>query len=370
MPIEEVVNVQITRETTAVSQKGFGILMIIGETNPTGLDPDVGDPRVLSAASIDDVILPNGPFQATDPEAQAAAAAFAQEPKVTEIKIGQKNVTDVGEDWVDALALIREEDDDWYGTVITTRTKADVLAVADAVETLTSRKIFGTSSNEASIIGVTDASDDPVTGSLAAQLKGKSLARTFLIYHEMGDKTGATQPNDPFADAAWIGKLFPTDPGSATWAFKTLSTVPPSSLTTTESGNVRDKNANTYETLGGVNITREGTMSEPEFIDVIRGVDFIQARMTEAIFGRLVNLPKIPYTDAGTAIIEGEVNAILNLAIDQGILTPDPAPIVNVGAVADQLFNDRANRVFNDIDFSATLAGAIHSTTITGTVSV
>ncbi|RME21185.1 MAG: DUF3383 family protein [Candidatus Zixiibacteriota bacterium] len=361
--IEEIVNVQISRETTAVSQKGFGTLLILGDTNPAGLDPNAGDPRVLIANSIDDV---SAVFSVNDPEYLMAAAAFAQEPKPTQVKIGQIDAT-ASETFVAGLAAVRNEDDDWYGLVITDRTAATQKAVADAVETLSSRKLFGISSNDPNIVDQTDTADST---SIAAHLKANALSRSFVIYHDMGDATGATQPDDPMADAAWMGNRLPSDPGSSTWAFKTLATVPPTKLTPTQSQNARSKNANTYETIGGVNITREGTTGEPEYIDVIRGVDYIQARMTETIFSRIVNLPKIPYTDQGVAIIESAIRTVLNQSIDQGILSADPAPVVSVPKVADVPFNDRANRFLPDVTFSATLQGAIHSVTVQGTVSV
>jgi hypothetical protein len=141
-------------------------------------------------------------------------------------------------------------------------------------------------------------------------------------------------------------------------------------LTTTESLNARNKDANTYEAIAGVNITREGTMASGEFIDVIRGVDWLHARLQERIYSRLVNLDKIPFTDAGIAIIEAEVRAQLQTGIDNGFLTANPAPTVTVPLAADVSANDKASRLLPDIEFTAYLAGAVHKVQIDGVVTL
>ena len=61
---------------------------------------------------------------------------------------------------------------------------------------------------------------------------------------------------------------------------------------------------NHYTVTGGVNITLQGTMCSGRFIDITRGIDFIQARMQEALFGQLVNTDKIPFTNIGVGGIE------------------------------------------------------------------
>jgi hypothetical protein len=152
--------------------------------------------------------------------------------------------------------------------------------------------------------------------------------------------------------------------------FKTLTGIAATTLTTTQSQNARAKKANTYETLGGVNITREGTMASGEYIDIIRGIDWLQARMEERIYSRLVNLAKIPFTDAGIAIIEAEIRAQLDDGIDNGLIAVDPEYTITVPAASSVSAAEKTARILPDIQFTATLAGAIHSVQVAGTVSV
>jgi hypothetical protein len=86
--------------------------------------------------------------------------------------------------------------------------------------------------------------------------------------------------------------------------------------------------------------------------------------------GMLAGLDKVPYTDAGVALIQAQVIASLQSAVAKGILTSDPAPVVTVPKVANVSPSDKAARILPDVKFSATLAGAIHKVNITGVVSV
>ncbi len=278
-------------------------------------------------------------------------------------------ITTPTETWTAAINAIKTASNEWYALAIDSRIKADQTEVAAWTEA--QLKIFALSSDEADIPGTTDAAD---TTSIAALLKASSYARTFGIYHDLADGTIA---NDPWADMAWLGSRLTVDPDveTATWKFVTLAGVPVVVLDTTQYINIKAKNFNLYNAVGGRNITEEGVVSAAEFIDIITGIDWVQARMTEAVFGQLVNSKKIPYTDDGIAVIETAVREILKVGIDTQFLAFDEALgsqgfLVTVPAVANVSTADKAARILKNVKFSATVAGAIHVVQITGTVSV
>lgn len=257
----------------------------------------------------------------------------------------------------DDLDAIQNIDDDWYALACTDRTKAVVQAIAGWTEART--KIFGTASDEADIIDVAAGTD--VT-SIAAVLNQLGYVRTFVVYHDDADSD--------YPECAWFGRVLPTQPGSVTWKFKTLASIAYSDLTTTESNNARNKKANTYEYIGGVGVTREGTMAQGEFIDIIRGIDWLTARIQEFVYALLVNSDKVPYTDAGIASVEAEVRRALDLGVSNNFIADDPQYTVSVPKAADVSPANKAARLLQDVSFQATLAGAIHAVEITGTVSV
>jgi hypothetical protein len=194
---------------------------------------------------------------------------------------------------------------------------------------------------------------------------------------------GASQPaatitfstTDEWPDAAWIGRMFPKDPGKATWKFKTLTGVVSNGsistkpfLTTSELNTLFGKNGNAYNLVSGVNITENGTVGSGEYIDVIRGVDWLQARIQTLVFTPLVQLDKVPFTNAGIQIVVSQLKFALDEAVDIGLITEDYD--VDYPDVDDVSDTDKAARLLPDVEFTATLAGAIHKTEINGVVSL
>lgn len=255
------------------------------------------------------------------------------------------------------LDAVRASDNNWYGLVLTDRTVGTVLAAAGWTES--NEKLFGTASNDLSIINV--APGDDLT-SIAYQLGALGYNRTFVMYHQDAEFD--------YPEAAWFGAVLPLIPGSETWKFKQLRGVSYSNLTTNQSNNALGKKANTYEFVAGVGITGNGTVISGEYIDVIRGIDWLKARIQEFVFAVLVNNPKVPYTDKGIATIQAEVLRALSLGIDNGLLTDDPEPVVTVPRARDVPLNDKNARILRNVVFSATLAGAVHFVSIRGNISV
>ena len=434
MPLSDIVNVQISRQTSAVSQAGFGTALIVGThkrfndrikfygslsaiaddfdstdkeyiaaqglfgQNPTVVQAAIGrikvdDPVTITiAATADnfdytvtingtDLTYPSGVSETVDQIATGVVAAInagAEPVTATDgsggnftvsadvaltpwsLSVGTNITTPaftVTEAPADTLDAIVDESDDWYGLVWTDRTQAKVEAVQAWVEAV--RKIFITASADADIIDTTAAAD---TTTIAATSKAAAYARSAVMYSAVAATV--------FPEAALFGKILPRDPGSYTAMFKTLAGITVDTLTDTQSKNALDKNCNVYQEIGGKNITREGKVAEGEYIDVIIFIDWLQARMTERIYAKLVNLPKVPYTDAGVGVVTAEIRAQIREGINRGGLVEDPAPTVTAPLVKDVSPTDKANRLLPDVKFTAVLAGAIHAVDVQGIVTL
>lgn len=257
------------------------------------------------------------------------------------------------ETWAASVDAVQNANNSWYAVAIESHVTADVLAVAANIEA--KKKIFGTSS--AALDVKTSATTD-----LFSQLQDLGYQRTFGIWSASADTT--------FPECSWIGYQLQEQPGSNTWAYKTLSGFPVSVLSDTESTNIKTKNGSTYESVGGRNTTIGAKMFGGEWIDVMVFVDWLEARMKERLWFRLSNSKKIPYTAAGSAIIEAEIRAQLNDGIRAGGLADSPAPVVRMPDVLSVAPNLRAQRIYEGIEFEARLAGAIHFVKIQGTVTV
>lgn len=257
------------------------------------------------------------------------------------------------ESWVTSINEITVVNNTWYALMIESHVEADVLAVAGQIEGM--KKVFATSSQSADI--KTTSTTDTFS-----KLQDLGYQRTFGMYSATADLE--------FPEAAWVGYQLQEQPGSNTWAYKSLSGVTVSTLSDTESTNIHTKNGTTYETVGGLNSTIGAKMFGGEWIDVMIFVDWLEQRMKERLWSRMANSKKIPYTAAGAAIIEAEIRAQLNDGIRVGGLATSPAPTVEVPDVLSVSVNARAQRIFEGITFEARLAGAIHFVKIAGTVTV
>lgn len=264
----------------------------------------------------------------------------------------------VGGGLASEIAAISDLNDDWYGIAGDWFGTAEITAMATAIESLPKLHAASTPDDSTYDLAVSD--------DIGSDLQALALARTFLFHHPTPE-TGIA--------AAVLGKNLPKDPGSITWKFKTLAAIAVTAYTAGEKTTLKNKNVERYIRISGQNLTCDGKTSSGEFIDITRFVDFLTARMQENIFFRLKNLDKVPYTNAGIAIIENEVRGTLNLGISVGGLAADPAPVVTVpnaivGTPDGVDAVDKANRLLPDINFCATLAGAIHEVEVRGKVTI
>lgn len=247
------------------------------------------------------------------------------------------------------MAAILLADPDWYGVIDPWTSPLESAALAAWVES--NKKLLLVASQDTAIVA-------SGTSDIASTLKTQAYARTGVVFHP---------DNGAFIDAAWFGKCLPLDPGSETWAYKTLAGVAVVSLTPAQQGYADGKYANYYVVNGGVNMTWEGKVAANEYIDKIRGCDWLRSDMQANVFSRLVNATgKIPYTDAGVTVVAAAMRTTLGTALSRGFLTSDPPPTITVPKASAVPSDTRMARELSAVEFSGVIAGAIHKLTITG----
>lgn len=248
----------------------------------------------------------------------------------------------------------------WYAILLDSNSKAEIVAAAAWVET--TRKLMVVNSSDS------DCANNSITNDVMSTLKTSSYSRTATLFSASGILS--------YSACAWVGGILPNNPGKAVWYFRILSGIPIDALTDGQVANIEAKNGNVYISLAGQGATDQGVDAEGEWLDIIVGTDWLQSSMQIRIVGALQAASnsgsKIPYTDKGVQIIVGLVKAQLKQAQSDAyqLLASTPAPVVTAPAVADIDPSDRAARNLPDINFSATYAGAIRSTTINGTIAV
>jgi len=256
------------------------------------------------------------------------------------------------------LSALRIENDDWYGLVLTrSATEAkqiqDIKHAAAYIEPL--MKIYLPCIDQSTI--PTAATDD-----VASIIKGLDYDHTGGVFYS------GNEANYP--EAAWFGKQLPKDPGSTNWNFQSLSGIVADDLTASQVSYLGDKNCNYYETVGGVNITLGGgIVASGEYLDIIRGADWLGTRMAEGIFALLVNAEKVPFTTQGIGQIEDVIRYWLQKGVDKGFVV-DGSIVITVPDIDDVDPVDKALRFLNDVSWSAQLQGAVNKVSIQGRLTV
>ena len=420
--LDQVIDISISLSTKAISQQGFGIPMILGTSMK--LDRRLKEYTDISAVALD--------FAESDIEYKMAEAAFSQEKTPDLIMIGKKvvlastgvtsatnpsgnivnlNLTDIGkkaevgctvvvsgfstsgyngtfvvtniiddnnitytaagalaatpavgsgsivlsETESNAIQKIFDYNQNWYCAILTSNIEADILSAASKIETLKRFLIVRTSD--------LDVLDSANTGSVLYQLKALNYDRTALIWN--------TDTITKFIDAAWSGRMLPTIPGSENWAWKTLKGVVADEINV---DGVKVNNGNTYEIFAGRSCTGLGKCVSGEYIDIIRGADWLKSRLQENIFSLLINSEKVPMENAGVDIVENAIREIFEQAVQNGFIAKDSDGkglySIAVPDIADVPIADRIARHLSGITFAGTLAGAINKIGITGNLSV
>ena len=175
-----------------------------------------------------------------------------------------------------------------------------------------------------------------------------------------------------------MSRCFTAVPGSETWANKRLAGVNIDPLTETQFIVLRNKNVNTFERFRNLSLTQTGKVSAGEWIDVIRFRDWLAEEIKVNVLNVLVNNEKVPYTDAGIAVIEGAIRQSLR----QGQVNVGIAPVeydeegnknlgytVEVPLASNISPNQKASRILTDVKFTARLSGAIHVVEIRGSLT-
>lgn len=331
------VTVTITRQTKAVSEKGFGTPLVLSTS------------KNLPYKVYTDIEQVANDFATTTEEYKLFSRMFGQNPRPAEIAVFGVQYNGTSGDpavLVDALNTLIQTHNDFYYLVSVEQGDDEIAALAEW--TSTQEKIYAASTSSETLYAMLSGLYDNV----------------FLLVHD--------QPRQYPAEGL-VAQLAPLPIGSYTWTFKTIQGVSPVSYEATKINDIHANHACTYIREGGVNITSHGVATSGEYIDNVQATHFIKARMTEAVFRLLATKPKVPYTDAGIAMVVAEVDSVLKQAFRQGIIAEEngePLYTITVPKRTDIPANTRAQRILPDIEWTAVVAGAVEKVEIRGILTI
>lgn len=339
--IANYVDVNISVQAARMAVAGFNRVLFLFE------DEALDRTKLVSTLDVDLVDLGG-----TETELYKAFTTYQMQPIMApQAVIGTKKTGDAT--WADAIAAIREEDDTWYGCVLVSKVKEDILSVAAVMETL-----------EKAFFGVTADAEVPAktASNVAEELSDAGYFNTNIIYSSDADK---------WANAA-LAAYLSYEVGSITYNYKELRGVKGEKLTAAQRQNLIDQNCQVQRTVSGIKQTVDsGMTASGEWIDIVVGTHWLTARISEGIFGGVLSVqPKLPYTDGGGAALGVEVTRNLSVAAGEphNFIRDDYE--VFVPAADSQSPSDRAGRHYPGITFVAYPQGAVHTTAIRGTLVI
>lgn len=368
--LDRIVNCDISIEKPVMDSASFSTVLIIGNAPPDGGKDLRPVDKYVSLSEVTDA-----GWKEDSEVYKAARAAFLQEHKPELIYIAvrkEKAVEGEGKDDIpeeDTETQTKETEAEtgtglekfsdavkrvlgipgWYGLALAGAEASDYDEVAYIIESAEKLFVFSVQSKE-----------------LPLPLSRTDYLRTAVIYSDSADE---------YAHVAWLTECFSYAAGSETWAYKTLSCVSASELTTREMGRFDEANVNYYVTCANKNITLQGKVIGGEWIDVIRFRDWLKNEMQIRIFALFVKYPKIPYLDSGITLVENQMRATLQdgqeaggIAVTEFDENEEPVEgfTVTVPKAASLSSAQRASRKLRNCRYTARLAGAIHMVEIQG----
>ena len=371
--LNEVIQINVSRQTTAVPQTGFGNVLILSfETPKAGTDfvPGASAFKNFKAYSESDDFSDD--FETTSEVYKTLRSHFSQSLTPRRAFVGYvlsaattADPAGDGDDPDVALNRILNATKEFYA-VIPVGASDDkdgvelLKKVADWVESQSRICFIQTTNLERAAASNTTVSDPLVDADdIGLVLKVGNSSRTSAWYSASDDNSLA---------GAITGRCLTTQPGSITFAYKSLSGITSASLSTTQITNLDTKNYNYFTSIAGNSVTFNGKMADGGFIDLIRDSDWLVSSIQDAVLFQLINLDKIPYTEDGANIIQSSLNGVLETAVRNGVI--DDGYTVRRDRIADIPQNDRANRKFPQVDVSGRFTGAVHSASFSLVLSV
>ena len=269
--------VNIQRKTVAVSERGFGTILVVDNTQD--IEFKLVDYDYINELDADSKLY------------KLLNRLFAQKPQPQQVAVFGK-ANGVTADIV--RELLSSGRTDWFWLVTTDNSLDTVKALSEIAQT--NSKIYAVTLNKY---------ED------CEALFEEVYENTFVDFHD-----------DEFAfSAEATAVIMSYNVGGKTAKFKEVKGVKRANVSDTQIHDLHSNGINTYVEKLGVLQRSEGLVLSGEYLDIILGEYWIRFRMEERVLRASVTNDKIPYTNIGIGILVGEVEGTLQDAVTQGIIS-------------------------------------------------
>lgn len=332
------VKVNITRETKPVSEKGFGLPLMLATS------------KELEYKVYTDISEVAKDFSETTREYKLATRMFGQSPKIAELACIGVSYTSSVNDATELSAALNEliiDHNDFFYLVSVENGDDEIKELASWIST------------QEKIYGVTTQSIE-----LLEEIKGM-YENVYVSVHD---------DDEAFHAEGLLAYGAPLTIGSYDFAHKQINGVRAASLSPADINRIKAANGTTAVNEMGLIVNLTGKALGGDFLDVIQSDYFLRARLREDVFQLLATTRKVPYTDPGIIQVVSVMDTRFRNAFGQGIIAPDengePDFQITYPLRKDIPKNERAQRVLRNIKFRAVVAGAVENVEIDGVLTV
>ncbi|EGI1857739.1 DUF3383 domain-containing protein [Salmonella enterica] len=193
-----------------------------------------------------------------------------------------------------AVAAIKNQYNKFFMSMTTSRDLSIQKAIADWTE----------SQIDKMAVFIDDYSSPTwATDSITKYIHDKNMAGSFAV---------STKREKNFLDTALAGRCLVMQPGSETWALKTLNAAQADDFTETDYQKIQALNGNTFEDYGsGITVTYPGTCGDGESIEVVRFCYWQADRMQKDLATLFVNRNKIGHDMPGYEVVCNKMESSL-----------------------------------------------------------
>jgi len=299
------ITVNIFLDAASRAARSFGLILLIVPLTANSLDGE----RVVEYASLADAQdAETAGFISAD-TLVAITAMFAQPTQPEAVLVGYRNDSGSPETWAAAITAIRALRDDWYAVAIGTHTDVAIVAVSDAIESITPGRLFMGLSTDTSWL------DSGVPAGFTTIVDNE---RTAMLWHDDADSGG---------DAAYLANRLGFDPDaqSVPWQSAPLIGVAEyaTPITDTQRSFAIANNINILADYGSYsNVTDPGRTLTGRPVEQIQSGDWLEARIKEAIADLAVTRSargqKIPVSPVGQGLVQGVIEGWLQQGVAAG----------------------------------------------------
>jgi len=364
LPFDMVVDVNIKVASNYPAKKSFQTLLILAHSDDVAQREKVSEYSRYSDA-VDD--------GATNTITDILAVIFSQQERAKFVKVAY---IDKNADLESELNRISNIDRSFVFMGV-----ADEITESD-IEKGNSIALWGNTNKK--IVGLLDKSEtalDINQDSLTRKLMLMNYNRVFSMF-----ACREEEQNSIFAGLGYCASRNFDNPKSFyTLKFKSFSAVEATPLSITEFKNLTgfvpgqglDKSVgnlgNVYTYTGDRTFFHEGNTASGELISVEHGLLWLEYTIQYEIMNVFANNDVVPYTNKGVGMMIGALELSLKKAVTAGLIandfTGEKPYTISVSDVNNVAESRRANHIAPAIRWSARLAGAIHYSSIDGTLN-